>query len=130
MDIYRQHDSQDLNTGAIKKEWQFYKTVDCHAKGIISNSATTRGSDKQVMNTRYSNEQLVQARTAEKISIRDKITNVRDSKDSVIWTELDYPTETPTVFEAIGSTPLTDPFGRVVGFSITLKRSENQQIGL
>jgi hypothetical protein len=93
MDIYRQHDSQDLNTGAIKKEWQFYKTVDCHAKGIISNSATTRGSDKQFMNTRYSNEQLVQARTAEKISIRDKITNVRDSKDSVIWTELDYPTE-------------------------------------
>jgi hypothetical protein len=129
MDIYRQHDSQDANTGAIKKEWQFYKTVDCHAKGIISNSATTRGSDKQVMNTRYSNEQLVQARTAEKISIRDKITNVRDSKDNVIWTELDYPTETPTVFEAIGTTPLTDPFGRVIGFSITLKRSENQQIG-
>ena len=46
MDVYRQYDIQDANTGAIKKEWHFYKTVDCHAKGVISNSATTRTGAK------------------------------------------------------------------------------------
>jgi hypothetical protein len=48
----------------------------------------------------------------------------------VIWTELDAPTETPTVFEVVGTTPITDPFGSVLGYNSTLKRSENQQIGI
>jgi hypothetical protein len=48
----------------------------------------------------------------------------------VIWKELNYPTETPTVFEVVGVTPMTDALGRVVGYSTNLKRSENQIIGL
>lgn len=130
LDVYRQIDAQDPDTGAIIREWQYYKTLDCHAKGVISNSATTRSSDKQSFNNRYSNEQTVQVRTSEKLTLREKITNVRNSENIVIWTELDYPTETPTVFELIGSTPITDPFGKIMGYNSTLKRSENQVIGL
>ncbi len=33
LDVYRQIDSQNANTGAIVKSWVYYKTVDCHAKG-------------------------------------------------------------------------------------------------
>jgi hypothetical protein len=46
-----------------------------------------------------------------------------------IWTEINYPNETPTVFEVIGTTPITDPFGNVLAYNSSMKRSENQQIG-
>jgi hypothetical protein len=130
LDVYRQIDSQNTDTGAIVKEWQYYKTVDCHAKGVISNSATTRSSDKQIFNNKYTNDQIIQVRTEDRLTTREKITNIRDMKNNYIWVELDFPTETPTVFEVMGTTPITDPFGRVIGYNSSMKRSENQQIGL
>jgi hypothetical protein len=130
LDVYRQLDTQDPDTGAIKKEWLFYKSVDCHAKGVISNSATTRSSDKQIFNNKYVNDQIIQVRTEGRLTTREKVTNIRDMSGNYIWVELDFPTETPTVFEVMGTTPLTDPFGRVLGYNSSMKRSENQQIGL
>lgn len=130
LDVYRQIDRQDPNTGAIKKEWIFFKTINCHAKGVISNSATARGSDSQIFSNKYKNEQIVQIRTIDRLTTREKITNIRDSDDNVIWKELDFPSDSPTVFEIIGTTPITDPFGKTMGFNSSVMRSENQQIGL
>jgi hypothetical protein len=129
LDVYRQYEAQDLDTGAIIREWSYYKTVPCHVKGVISNSATTRSSDKQLFSNKYINDQVVQVRTIEKLTIREKVTNIRDSQGNTIWTEINYPSETPTVFEVMGTTPVTDPFGRVIGYNSAMKRSENQQIG-
>lgn len=129
MDVYRQIDFQDPNTGAIKKEWMFYKTIDCHAKGVISNSATARSSDRQEFGNRYRNEQTIQVRTSERVTSREKVKGIRDSDGNQIWLELDYPTDTPTVFEVVGTTPITDPLGRVIGYNSSMMRSENQQIG-
>jgi hypothetical protein len=129
MDVYRQFDLQDPNTGAIKKEWQFDRTVPCSAKGIISNSSSSRTGDKQIMSNKYINDQILQVRTSEKINLREKLTNIRDSQGNVIWEEINFPTNTPTVFELMGITPMTDPLGGVVGYNSTVKRSENQTIG-
>ena len=128
-DIYRQTEGQDSETGSIKKEWNYHRTVDCHAKGVISNSSTTRTSDKQVFDNRYRNEQTIQIRTTERLTIREKVTNIQDHYGEVIWKELNFPTETPTVFEVVGTTPITDPFGTILGYNSILSRSENQQIG-
>lgn len=130
MDVYRQFDAQDSDTGAIVKTWNFFKTVDCHAKGIVSNTASSGGGDKQVFSNKYLNEQSIQVRTSQKITTREKVTGIRDSSNNYIWTELNYPTDTPTVFEIMGTTPITDPFGKVIGYNAIMKRSENQQIGL
>jgi hypothetical protein len=130
LDVYRQSDIQDTDTGAIKKEWTFYKTVDCHAKGVISNSATTRSSDKQIFNNKYVNDQIIQVRTEGRLTTREKVTNIRDMNNNYIWVEINFPADTPTVFEVMGTTPITDPFGRVIGYNSSMKRSENQQIGL
>lgn len=129
LDVYRQSEIQDPDTGAIKREWNYHRTIDCHAKGVISNSATTRSSDKQVFSNKYMNDQVIQVRTSEKLTMREKVTNVRDAKDNVIWSEINFPTETPTVFEVIGTTPITDPFGNVLGYNSSMKRSENQKLG-
>lgn len=129
IDVYKQFDSQDPDTGAILKEWQFDRTVPCYAKGVISNSATGRTGDRQQIGNTYQNFQLIEVRSSERLTIREKITNVRTEHGVVIWRELDFPTETPTVFEVIGSTPMTDPFGDTLAYNTTMKRSENQQIG-
>lgn len=130
MDVYRQVDLQNADTGAIVKEWIYYKTLDCSAKGVISNSSSTRTNSIQSFGTKYVNEEILQVRTSQRITFREKITNIRDSKNNPIWVELNYPTETPTVFEVIGSTPVTDGFGTVIAYNSVIKRSENQNIGL
>jgi hypothetical protein len=129
LDVYKQSEIQDTDTGAIVRGWNYYRTVPCHVKGVISNSATTRSSDKQLFSNKYLNDQVVQVRTIEKLTIREKVSNIRDSQGNPIWTEINYPNETPTVFEVIGTTPVTDPFGRVIGYNSSMRRSENQQIG-
>ena len=129
LDVYRQSETQDPDTGAIVRAWNYYKTVQCHAKGVISNSATTRSSDKQIFSNKYINDQIIQIRTAEKLTAREKITNIKDMGGNVVWQEIDFPNETPTVFEVMGTTPVTDPFGRVIAYNSSVKRSENQQIG-
>lgn len=129
MDVYKQYDVQDGNTGNIKKEWQYYKTVPCHAKGIVSKTGSTNG-DRQSFDNRYINEQTIEVRTSEKLTIREKITNICSSDGEVIWEEVNFPSNTPTVFEVIGTTPLTDPFGKILGYNSSMKRSENQLIGI
>jgi len=129
LDVYKQYEQQDPDTGTIKKEFSYYKTMPCYARGIISQSVS-RNLDKQVFNNTYSNEQYIEVRTAERLTIREKVKNICDAEGNVIWYELNYPNDTPTVFEVIGSTPITDPFGSVVGYNNSLKRSENQKIDI
>lgn len=129
MDVYRQLDLQDVDTGALVKEWIYYKTVDCSAKGVVSNSSSTRTNSIQSHGSKYNNEEILQVRTSQRLTYREKVTNIRDSKNNPIWIELNYPSDTPTVFEVVGSTPLADPFGRVIAYNSVIKRSENQKIG-
>jgi hypothetical protein len=103
--------------------------VPCSAKGNISNSSSSSLGDKQTFSNRYKNEETLQIRTSDKVTLREKITNIRDNEGTVIWEELNFPSNTPTVFEVIGMTPMTDPLGGVVAYNATVKRSENQTIG-
>jgi hypothetical protein len=129
VDVYLQEDYQDQNTGAIKKSWIYEKTIPCFAKGMISNSSTTRSGDSQIISSKYSDKQTIEIRTQSRLTYRQKIANIRDSSNNVIWFELNYPNDTPTVFEIVSSTPITDPFGTLMAYNSIAKRSENQIIG-
>lgn len=128
LDVYRQEEEQDKDTGNIKKYFMFYKTLPCYARGIVSQNIT-RNLDQQTFGNKYLNEQYIEVRTTERLTAREKVSNIRDAENNVVWYELNYPNNTPTVFEVIGTTPITDPFGGVVGYTTSLRRSENQQIG-
>ena len=130
LDLYIQIDDQDEYTGEFKKEWIYHDTLDCWAKGIVSNSTSIRSNDRQILDNRYKNDQFIEIRTMQKLNMRSKITNIRNKHNIPVWTELDYPTETPTVFEVVGVTPIIDPFGTIIAYNTTAKRSENQQIGI
>jgi hypothetical protein len=129
MDVYKQVDYQDPNTGALKKEWQYDRTMPCHAKGSISNTSSTTTGGNQSFGSKYVNSEILQLRTTSRITLREKITNISDSSGNTIWVEANFPTDTATVFEVMGSTPMTDPFGTVIGYNTSVKRSENQTIG-
>ena len=129
VDVYMQEDYQDSNTGAIKKSWIYQKTIPCFAKGIISNSASARSGYNRSISVKYENTQTIEVRTQTPITYRQKITNIKDSSNNVIWFELNYPNDTPTVFEIVSSTPITDPFGTLMAYNSIAKRSENQIIG-
>ena len=128
MDVYRQEEDQDPDTGAMIKRFMFYKTLDCYARGVIQETVN-RNLDKQTFGNTYTNNQFIEIRTSEKLSQREKIKDIRDSSGNIIWYELNYPNNTGTVFEVVGSTPISDPFGSIIAYNASLKRSENQQIG-
>jgi len=130
MDIYKQYDIQDQNTGAIKKDWNYSETIPCYVKGIISNSATARGGDKETFGQKYGYQQFLEVRTIRKLTLREKVTNISNGSGETIYEELNYPSNTPTVFEVTGTVPITDPFGSILGYNSTIKRSENQTIGI
>jgi hypothetical protein len=129
MDIYRQQEQQDKDTGAIIREFSYIKTLDCYARGVITESRN-RSNDNQKFSNKYSNNQYLEVRTSERLTYRDKVKSIRDIDGKTIWYELDYPNDTDTVFDVVGSTPIADPFGNVVGYNSSLQRAENQQIGI
>lgn len=129
LDVYLQEDVQDKDTGAIKKTWIYEKTLPCHAKGTVSNSSTSRNGDSQTISARYVDKQTIEIRTESRLTYRQKITNIRDASGNPIWIELNYPNDTPTVFEITSSTPITDPFGNLMAYNSIGKRSESQIIG-
>lgn len=132
LDVYIQSELQDEETGSIKREWNYQATLSCYARATMSSGAnvSARSGDRQSIGTKYENIQLLEIRTINRLSLRNKITNIRGLDGKVIWSELNYPSETPTVFEILGSAPMTDPFGNVVAWNSVAKRSENQQIGI
>jgi hypothetical protein len=129
MDVYRQSERQDSNTGAMVREFSYIKTIDCYARGIISQNGG-KGNDRQKFSNKYSNDQYIEVRTSDRLTTRDKIKNIRDVNGKPIWYELNYPNDTDTVFDVAGTTPIADPFGNVVGYNSSLERAENQQIGI
>jgi hypothetical protein len=53
LDVYRQEEEQDPDTGLMKRNFMYYKTLNCYARGIISKS-TNRNLDKQAFGNQYS----------------------------------------------------------------------------
>jgi hypothetical protein len=129
MDVYRQSERQDSNTGAMVREFSYIKTIDCYARGVITESRN-RSNDNQKFSNKYSNNQYIEVRTSDRLTARDKVKNIVDVNGKPIWYELNYPNDTDTVFDVIGTTPIADPFGNVVGYNSSLQRAENQQIGI
>ena len=128
MDVYEVIVSQDENTGSLIKVWGYKTTTPCLARGYISQTGRTGGSSEKV-GERYENTERIIIETKYNASKNQRITNIRNEKDEVIWFELinnNY--DTPTIFDVVGVTPVIDPFGQILSFNISAKRSEVQKL--
>ena len=113
-------------SGQNNYKWVKEKTIDCFAETIIDGgirvAGTTERFDKQ-----YYNIDWVKLTTRVALRRGDRVTNIRPYNSSAAaWVEEEIEGSPPTWFNANGSAPIADPFGRIVEYKTLLERAEVQ----
>jgi len=128
-DIYVQQNVQDPNTGAIVRQWNYDRTVQCKidpvkAKGTSSrsdNKVFSKGSDQD-----YDEKMQLRMYCFELLSKRWRIQNIRTSSNEQVFVEIDKYDQPDTTFEVTGSHAILDPFGKIGYYEAVLVRTEVQ----
>jgi len=125
-DIYKQTNTQDPNTGAIVRQWSYYKTVQCKVEPIATGGASTRGDSKTFAATGdsigYAEKLQLKIKTTELLSKRWRIENIRSSDNQQVFVEIDKSGKPDSIFEVYSSHGVLDPFGKVSYFEAVLQR--------
>lgn len=140
--------SQDPLTGGIIRVWKPFEepldkpdtpqdeslikigTVPCVARGIVDGGIRVAGTTERFGDT-YENIDFVKlwVPSSVRISKRDRITNIRDSKGNIRWLDEEFvdpsTSEVPaaTVFNVNGVTPLFDAFNNISEWFVLLERA-------
>lgn len=142
--------SQDPDSGAIERKWvgsipddpatpdvdeslnNYQLTgVRCEVKGIMSGGIRVAGTTQR-MSDMYENIEWLQSNFPADVNLtkNDKVTNIRNQKGVLIYRneEATGPSMAggATVFDVMGVTPVTDPFGTIISQSVLLRRSDVQ----
>jgi len=113
-------------SGQIDYKWQFTKTVDCLVSPYLSTSFRLQGIAEK-FGEEYQKLSFLKMLSGAEIGEDYQITNIRNKvTQEVIYKELELKTSPPTWFENGGSTPILDPFGRVLQYENLLTRAETQ----
>ena len=123
-DIYEQENTQDEKTGSIARHWEYKKTVRCHIEPSKSSGVATTGDGKKFSagNDMYQEPLQLRAKFNNRLSKRWRISNIVASNGELIYKEFDLYSQPATVFEVVSCHPMTDPFGRLSHFDVTLER--------
>jgi hypothetical protein len=109
--------------------WIKDKTIDCFVEPVIEGGLRSLATT-EVFNVRYYNTDWVKITSKTPLRRTDKVTNIRPKgTSSPIWVEEELNGTPATWFNSNGSTPLPDPFGRVVEYRSMLERAEVQGSG-
>lgn len=127
-DIYVQRNEQDLETGAVKRSWIFFKKVPCHVDIINSQGASTPDNDK-IFGKEYVQEEKIRLKTSEHLSKRMRVTNIKNRSDQSLFIEFDQVDTPPTIFEIDSHHPRLDPLGNVLYYESNLRRLSVQSNG-
>ena len=133
---------QDPETGEIVRVWVVEdadptvpgtqtKSVKCIVRGILDGGIRVAGTTE-----RYTPQGILESVDYIKmqfpasvtITKRDRITNIANRRGVIIWREEEFD-NAPTVFDVMGVTPVTDPFGNLIEWTALLQRSEVQVVG-
>lgn len=130
---------QDPETGEIIRIWVIEdadpsapgvqeKQVKCIVRGILDGGIRVAGTTE-----RFTPQGIIESVDYIKmqfpasviITKRDRVTNISNRHGIIIWREEEHD-NAPTVFDVLGVTPVTDPFGNLIEWSALLQRSEAQ----
>ena len=128
-DVYIQQNVQDPNTGAIKREWLYAKTIQCKIEPIKSRGASSKGDNKSFARTSdmdYDEKIQLKMYSLELMSKRWRIDNIRTSDNRQVFVEIDKIDQPDTKFEVTASHAVLDPFGKITFYDTILLRSEMQ----
>lgn len=115
--------------GQLIATWVKEKTIDCFAETIIDGGIRVAGTTERFSDVYYNIDWI---KLTSKVPLRrsDRVTNIRPANSTTAaWVEEELTGNPPTWFNANGSAPITDPFGRVVEYKTLLERAEVQGSG-
>ena len=137
---------QDPISGDITRKWtstdpdipsSIEEEIFCMVEGIVDGGIRVAGTTERFTNI-YENVDWAKMTFSKNVLIskRDRITNIRSvATGDVLWKEEETATYNPstkeytaqpTVFEVLGVTPITSPFGTVTENIALLQRAEVQ----
>lgn len=128
-DVYIQKNVQDKDTGAIKREWLYDKTIQCKVDPVKMKGASTRTDNKSFGKTAdltYDEKMQLKMYCFELMSKRWRIQNIRTSDNQQIFIEIDKYDQPDTIFEVTAAHAIMDPFGKIGYYEAVLLRSEVQ----
>lgn len=128
-DVYKQQNIQDPSTGAIIREWVYYKTIACKVEPIKVGGSSSR-SDNKVYSKgpegEYSEKVQLKLKGLELLSKRWRIENIRSSDGQQVFIEIDQIDTPDTIFEVTAAHAVLDPFGKISYYESTLLRVQVQ----
>lgn len=128
VDLYTQNVSQDTNTGAIKRSWEFNKKIQCRVDTIVESGASIEGVYKKV-GEKYKEEIRLKVKTIDRLSPRFRLQNFMNRDGVTIYFENDQVDAPATIFEIEATAPIMDAFGRIVFYESTVRRTGVQEDG-
>jgi hypothetical protein len=120
--------SQDTNTGAIKRSWEFSKRIQCRVDTIVESGASVEGVYKK-SGEKYKEEMRLKVKTIDRLSTRYRLQNFTNRDGHTIYFEVDQIDNPATIFEIEATAPIMDAFGRIVFYESTVRRVGVQDDG-
>lgn len=131
---------QNVDSGAIEKFWVVGKVdvsgyadalenVPVLARGVL-NAGLVGAGDTEKFGDIYQNIDWVKMQFPAwaDITVRDRVTSIRDQKGNVIWRDTTIQDSPPMEFDVMGITPIVNPFGQANEYTALLKRAEVQNV--
>lgn len=116
----------DVNTGQIKYIWQLWKVIDCSIAPFTSTSFKAQGSN-ETFGQMYENIGYLKMKTRINPGRNVQVTNIRNKATQIpVYVEMELKNAPPTWYNSQGSSPLLDPFGRIIQYDTLLVRAEVQ----
>lgn len=125
VDVYRQQNIQDENTGAVVRDWVFYKRIPCHID-IMNTEGTSVADNNKQFGFEYTEVFRIKMKSTEKLSKRYRLKNIKNRSGQLLFVEQDQIGEPPTVFDIESYHPRLDPFGNLLYYESNLRRSQVQ----
>jgi len=125
-DIYTKVRTKDETTGQIIYKWQLWKTIDCLVSPFTSTSFKAQGTN-ELFDEIYLKQSYLKMLTSENLGRNVQITNIRDKKTGdPVYYEIELRNSPPTWYNSNGSSPVLDPFGRIIQWDTLITRAEQQ----
>lgn len=111
----------------VDESAQTLESFDCIARGIMEGGIRVAGTTERFNNLYEGVDYvLIHFPASVRLTRRDRVTNIRDSKGNIIWVEEERIDSAPTIFSVNGVTPILDPFGQHIENMALLERVEIQ----
>jgi hypothetical protein len=125
--VYKQKNKQDLNTGAIIREWSYEKTIQCKVEPITTKGSSTKGDNKTFMPSdkaqgQYNENLQLKLKCLELLSKRSRIHYIRSNDGQQVYVEIDKYGDPDSIFEVTSSHAVLDPFGKISYYETNIQR--------